>query len=69
MDRVKKLEKIVEHLWDLEKKINTLIITLKDIKDNDLFAFRMEIQQTIKDEQALFSSRTKFVDRDIPEGL
>ena len=50
MGRIKKLERVVEHLWELEKKINTLIINLKDIKDNDLFAFRMEVQQTIKDE-------------------
>ena len=45
MGRVEKLEKIVEHLWTLEKKLNTLIITLKDIKDNDLFMLRMEIQK------------------------
>jgi len=46
--RVEKLEKIVEHLWTLEKKLNTLIITLKDIKDNDLYRLRMEIQKVTK---------------------
>ncbi len=51
MGRIEKLEKLVEHLWDLEKKINTLVINLQDIRDNDLFAFRREIQQTIKDEK------------------
>ena len=63
MGRIKKLERVVEHLWELEKKINTLIINLKDIKDNDLFAFRMEVQQTIKDEQALLSSYRKFAQK------
>ena len=36
MGRIEKLERVVEHLWELEKKINTLIINLKDIKDNEL---------------------------------
>ena len=63
MGRIKKLERVVEHLWELEKKINTLIINLKDIKDNDLFAFRMEVQQTIKDEQALLSSYREFAQK------
>ena len=63
MGRIKKLEELVEHLWELEKKINTLIINLKDIKDNDLFAFRMEVQQTIKDEQALLSSYREFAQK------
>ena len=48
MGRVEKLEKIVEHLWTLEKKLNTIIITLKDIKDNDLYRLRMEIQKVTK---------------------
>jgi len=60
VDRIKKLEELVDHLWDLEKKINTLIINLQDIKNNDLFNFRMEVQKTIKDEQKLFSSYREF---------
>ena len=60
MGRIKKLERVVEHLWELEKKINTLIINLKDIKDNDLYTFRRDVQQTIKDEQALLSSYREF---------
>ncbi len=60
MDRVKKLEELVDHLWDLEKKINTLIINLQDIKNKDLFAFRLEVQKAIKDEQKLFSSYREF---------
>ena len=63
MSRIEKLERIVEHLWELEKKINTLIINLKDIKDNDLFAFRMEVQQIIKDEQVLLSSYREFAQK------
>ena len=63
MGRIEKLERVVEHLWGLEKKINTLIINLKDIKDNDLFAFRMEVQQIIKDEQALLSSYREFAQK------
>ena len=60
MGRIKKLEELVDHLWELEKKINTLIINLQDIKNNDLFNFRMEVQKTIKDEQKLFSSYREF---------
>ena len=63
MSRIEKLERIVEHLWEFEKKINTLIINLKDIKDNDLFAFRMEVQQIIKDEQVLLSSYREFAQK------
>ena len=63
MSRIEKLERVVEHLWELEKKINTLIINLKDIKDNDLFAFRMEVQQIIKDEQALLSNYREFAQK------
>ena len=63
MGRIEKLERVVEHLWELEKKINTLIINLKDIKDNDLFAFRMEVQQIIKDEQALLSNYREFAQK------
>ena len=63
MGRIKKLERVVEHLWELEKKINTLIINLKDIKDNDLFAFRMEVPQKIKDKQALLSNYRKFAQK------
>ena len=60
MDRIKKLEELVDHLWDLEKKINTLIINLQSIRDNDLFALRTEIKQTIEDEQRVFSSYREF---------
>ncbi len=63
MGRIEKLEKVVEHLWELDKKIKTLIMNLKDIRDNELFAFRMEVQQTIKDEQALLSSYRKFAQK------
>jgi len=58
--KVKRLEKIVDNLWELEKKINTLVINLQDIKNNDLSTLRMEIKQTIKDEQKLFSSYREF---------
>ena len=64
MGKIKRLEKIVDNLWELEKKINTLVINLQSIRDNDLFALRMEIQQTIKDEQALLSSYRKFAQKD-----
>ena len=60
MGKIKRLEKIVDNLWELEKKINTLVINLQSIRDNDLFALRMEIKQTIKDEQALVSSYREF---------
>ena len=60
MDKIKRLEKIIDNLWELEKKINTLVINLQDIKNNDLHALRMEIKQTIKDEQKLFSSYREF---------
>ena len=63
MSRIEKLERVVEHLWELEKKINTLIINLKDIKDNDLFAFRMEVQQIIKDEQSLLSNYREYAQK------
>ena len=60
MDKIKRLEKIIDNLWELEKKINTLVINLQDIKNNDLHALRMEIKQTIKDEQKVFSSYREF---------
>ena len=60
MDKIKRLEKIIDNLWELEKKINTLVINLQDIKNNDLFTLRMEIKQTIKDEQKVFSSYREF---------
>ena len=60
MGKVKRLEKIIDNLWELEKKINTLVINLQDIKNNDLSTLRMEIKQTIKDEQKLFSSYREF---------
>ena len=60
MGKIKRLEKIVDNLWELEKKINTLVINLQSIRDNDLFALRMEIKQTIEDEQKLFSSYREF---------
>ena len=60
MGKIKRLEKIIDNLWELEKKINTLVINLQSIRDNDLFALRMEIKQTIKDEQALVSSYREF---------
>lgn len=60
MDKIKRLEKIIDNLWELEKKINTLVINLQDIKNNDLSTLRMEIKQTIKDEQKLFSSYREF---------
>ena len=60
MGKVKRLEKIIDNLWELEKKINTLVINLQDIKNNDLFTLRMEIKQTIKDEQKLFSNYREF---------
>ena len=60
MGKIKRLEKIVDNLWELEKKINTLVINLQSIRDNDLFALRMEIKQTIEDEQKLFSNYREF---------
>ena len=60
MGKVKRLEKIIDNLWELEKKINTLVINLQDIKNNDLSTLRMEIKQTIKDEQKVFSSYREF---------
>ena len=60
MDKIKRLEKIIDNLWELEKKINTLVINLQSIRDNDLFALRTEIKQTIKDEQELFSNYREF---------
>ena len=60
MDKIKRLEKIIDNLWELEKKINTLVINLQDIKNNDLSTLRMEIKQTIKDEQKVFSSYREF---------
>ena len=60
MGKVKRLEKIIDNLWELEKKINTLVINLQSIRDNDLFALRTEIKQTIKDEQDLFSNYREF---------
>ena len=60
MDKIKRLEKMIDNLWELEKKINTLVINLQDIKNNDLSALRIEIKQTIKDEQKLFSSYREF---------
>ena len=60
MDKIKRLEKMIDNLWELEKKINTLVINLQDIKNNDLSTLRMEIKQTIKDEQELFSNYREF---------
>jgi len=60
VDKIKRLEKIIDNLWELEKKINTLVINLQDIKNNDLSTLRMEIKQTIKDEQKVFSSYREF---------
>ena len=60
MGKIKRLEKIVENLWELEKKINTLVINLQSIRDNDLFALRTEIKQTIKDEQRVFLNYREF---------
>ena len=60
MGKIKRLEKIVDNLWELEKKINTLVINLQSIRDNDLFALRTEIKQTIEDEQRIFSSYREF---------
>ena len=60
MDKIKRLEKMIDNLWELEKKINTLVINLQDIKNNDLSALRIEIKQTIKDEQELVSSYREF---------
>ena len=60
MGKIKRLEKIVDNLWELEKKINTLVINLQSIRDNDLFALRTEIKQTIEDEQRVFSSYREF---------
>ena len=60
MDKIKRLEKMIDNLWELEKKINTLVINLQDIKNNDLSALRIEIKQTIKDEQVLFSNYREF---------
>jgi len=58
--KIKRLEKIVDNLWELEKKINTLVINLQSIRDNDLFALRTEIKQTIKDEQKVFLNYREF---------
>ena len=60
MGKIKRLEKIVDNLWELEKKINTLVINLQSIRDNDLFALRTEIKQTIKDEQRVFLNYREF---------
>ena len=60
MGKIKRLEKIIDNLWELEKKINTLVINLQSIRDNDLFALRTEIKQTIKDEQKVFLNYREF---------
>ena len=60
MGKIKRLEKIIDNLWELEKKINTLVINLQSIRDNDLFALRTEIKQTIKDEQRVFLNYREF---------
>ena len=60
MGKIKRLEKIIDNLWELEKKINTLVINLQSIRDNDLFALRTEIKQTIEDEQKVFLNYREF---------